>query len=1052
MMKKLLLTLCLLMTAVLATTAQQRRPIDSRHPLWLVHVDVWNQADPQKIINLIPDDIKPYVCMNLSLSCQYDTEKNVYKMPQNAVRTYKSWATVCQANNLWFTCQPASGGHTHIQDDDMATFEYFFKHYPNFLGWNYAEQFWGFDESGDKSSSTQASRLALFARLIPLSHRYGGMLTVSFCGNVWSHPLNPTGMMKRNADLWQACRDYPESIVWLYKYTTSSCFYNNESVTIGPFIAGLATNYGVRYDNCGYNGALTALLGEGHGKPYPVAAGIGTVMEQTAVNGGAIWDGPELIWTEDFKNLPNSTVDGWTTRNWERFPGFTAAWIDMFRKIIDGSLYIPTRSEVVDNTKIVVINNVNSGNDEQRYATWGSLYDGLYKQQDPMNKGNGQWMDNYCYFKKTGRYGTIPMVPELYDDLAKAIPVQVKKSNYTQRWSSETKKVADFNAQYGEMSKGDLFVSRYKNQIVAYTPYSYLNGKETAQGDMALNYNTCDSLKMTLGRLSSALVREEAGQIRFYLNNYRTDSTTLKTDRIVITGVSEQPSYELKKRAGARGGVTPTWDGDQGIYTIAVKHCGPVDLTINCQGTNERMTTEPLPTFALTEDLPVQPAEYHGELIIEAEDMDYKNIRQCTTSPYNTHPNVRGHAGNGFMDMGTNTTGALRYKWNAPDAGAYRVAVRYQSTAKGGNINVSANGAAQSLLCAKTEGNEWKKAVADVTLKAGQNELMLTNTSGLNMLIDQVIVTPADQAADLFAIELREADHGSLTANKSEAHEGDTVTLSVNADEGYALKELRVVSSVFYTQDLTLDFDPASETITFVMPDDNVTIQPKFADLSAAYHLDFSQVLSGTLPEGWRVKQENSEVHEYPNSYTSGARTFAGFGGYQGKGLYWRGECAEYGRQDAYPLELEAGDYKLVWAMAAWKEQPKYRAKIVDAVSGSTLATTATLTATPNANGSTTADLSAARGQELKFAVANAGRYVVSFANAEAPTAGMREFLLLECRVNKDLSSAGITTVSSDNSTIKHIYTTDGVARTRLHRGVNLIRRDDGSIQKLYVK
>ena len=70
--------------------AQQRRPIDSRHPAWLVHIDVWNKADPQKIIDLIPANVRPYVIMNLSLSCQYDKERNVYKMPQNAIRTYKS--------------------------------------------------------------------------------------------------------------------------------------------------------------------------------------------------------------------------------------------------------------------------------------------------------------------------------------------------------------------------------------------------------------------------------------------------------------------------------------------------------------------------------------------------------------------------------------------------------------------------------------------------------------------------------------------------------------------------------------------------------------------------------------------------------------------------------------------------------------------------------------------------------------------------------------------------------------------------------------------------
>ena len=142
--------------------AQSRRPIDNEHPLWMIHIDVWNAADPQKIIDLVPDDIKPWVCMNLSLSCQYDKENNVYKMPRSAVRTYKSWASVCQQNGLWFTCQPASGGRTHLQTTDLETFEYFFKRYPNFLGWNFAEQFWGFDDA-DMGSATQTALSVLSA-------------------------------------------------------------------------------------------------------------------------------------------------------------------------------------------------------------------------------------------------------------------------------------------------------------------------------------------------------------------------------------------------------------------------------------------------------------------------------------------------------------------------------------------------------------------------------------------------------------------------------------------------------------------------------------------------------------------------------------------------------------------------------------------------------------------------------------------------------------------------------------------------------------------------
>ena len=40
--KNIILMLLLLITAWKSGTAQQRRPIDSQHPLWLIHIDVWN--------------------------------------------------------------------------------------------------------------------------------------------------------------------------------------------------------------------------------------------------------------------------------------------------------------------------------------------------------------------------------------------------------------------------------------------------------------------------------------------------------------------------------------------------------------------------------------------------------------------------------------------------------------------------------------------------------------------------------------------------------------------------------------------------------------------------------------------------------------------------------------------------------------------------------------------------------------------------------------------------------------------------------------------------
>lgn len=1024
-------------------SAQERRPVDSKHPMWLVHVDVWNKADPQKIINLIPDDIKPYVVLNLSLSCQYDTEKNVYKMPQNAVKTYKSWGTVCQANGMWFTCQPASGGHTHIQDNDLETFEYFYKRFPNFLGWNYAEQFWGFDEPNDKSSSSQASRIELFSKLVPMAHKYGGFLTISFCGNIWSHPLNPVGMMKRNKNLLQACQQYPEAILWLYKYTTSSCFYNNESVTLSPFISGLAKNYGVRYDNCGWNGALDAILGDGHGKKYPVAAGIGTVMEQTAVNGGAVWDGPELIWTEDFQNLNNSTVSGYTRRNWGTFPGFRNAWIDMFRKIIDGTLYIPTREEVVENTKIVVINDMTSGNDEQKYAAWGDLYDGLYKQTDPFNRNNGQWMDNFCYFKKTGRYAAIPVAIGLYDDLAKAIPVQVKRSNYTSRWSTQTKKVTEFNKYYPEISTGDLYVSRRKNQLVTYTPYTYLNSKKTASATIPLQYNTCEALELTYGKLSSGLIREYADHIDFYLNNYRSDTTTVVLDKIVVKGATAEPTYTMQKRVEATATATSSWDAETGAFTVELKHNGPVDLTINCAGSATERSTDLSSSTALSEDLPKQPEDYYGEIIIEAEDMDYKNVKSCVTDPYGWYPNVRGHSGNGFMDMGTSTTAALRHELTVKHPGDYNISIRYTNASKKLTTLVNANGSRTAVQMEKTNTNEWKKVSVTATLKEGVNTLVITNTSGGGIYIDNVTYCPVDVPAEEFSITVRDAENGKAEADLSSAAEGTLVTLTATPDEGYALAGWTVVhGSVVINADNT-----------FTMPDDNVVLIPVFVDVTAVYTMDLTNVLAGTIPPGWRAVQEDNTVHDYPNSYTAGGRVMAGFTGYQGKGLYWRNDRAEYGKQTAYPLTLEAGSYKLTYTMAAWKETPKYKAQILNA-SDEVVAQSAVYSATPNANGNGAANLSAAKTYELPFSVATKGKYTIRFVDSSTG-GGYHEFLLLQCRINSVSDPDGIEELTpslADGNPVTGIYSLSGVHLNTFQPGVNLIRTADGKTRKIYVK
>lgn len=1049
-MKRILL--CLLLSLFgLGLKAQERRPIDQSHPLWLVHIDVWNSADPQKIIDLIPEDIKPYVCMNLSLSCGYDTKDNMYRMPRSAVRTYKSWASVCQHNGMWFTCQPASGGHTHIQDDDLETFEYFFKTYPNFLGWNYAEQFWGFDEPNDKSSSTQESRIALFAKLVEMSHNYGGFLTISFCGNIWSHGLNPLGMMKRNPDLLKACEAYPEAILWLYKYTTSSCWYNNESVTWGPFVAGLANNYGVRYDNCGWNGALGDYFGDEKSAPYPGAAGIGTIMEQCCVNGGAVWDGPELIWTEDFKNLNTTLVDGYLTRNWGTFPNFDAIWVDMFGKIIDGSMYIPTREEVVAKTKIAIINDVKSGNNEDLYAAWDNLYDGLYKQEDPFNRNNGYWMDNYLYLKKSGRYGTIPVMIQAHDAFAKQIPELVNKSTRKTRWATVDQKVQEFNKYYPEVSEGDLYVNRFRNQLVTYTPYSNVNGKRSASARIPLKYNTCETLELTYDVLSSGVIREYGDHIDFYLNNFRNDTTTVRTDIIKIEGLKGKPSYELKKHASYAAEVTEEYNEAEKSYTLHVSHLGPLDLTVTCSGNADRsgMTDEIPSNYAIS--TPKQPEPFKGPIIIEAEDMDYRNVGKVAL----THsgwwaPDYSEFSGMGFVELGTNKKATLRHNLKLKEAGEYDIYIRYCNTSADAELEVSVNGDVRTVNIPGAKKNDWKKVKVAASLNAGENTFIITNTSGVGPTIDQIIYTPQGMEKEKFLVTIRDVENGTVTADVEEASEGQKVTLTVKPDEGFALKELRIVNSVYYTMSKTIAINDSGE-ISFTMPEDNVTILPVFYDTTSIYKLDFTNVANGGIPEGWRCMQENNEVHQYPNSFSSGARTLKDFQGYQGKGLYWRNSRAEYGALNNYRLNLEPGDYKLTFAMAAWKESPKYSVIIRNADTNTDVAESEVFTTSVNVNGNTSADVSGEPEHEFTFSVPDKANYIIRFVD-KSTVGGYHEFLLLSCKLNHKAESGVDQITEGRNGVPAGIYTPQGLKISSMQSGLNIVIEDDGTVRKVIKK
>ena len=78
-----------------------RRPLNNESPMWIVHIDSWNYPDPEKIIDIVPEDVLPYVVFNLSLSINYSPTEHRWLMVQDGIECARSWMKVCADKGVW---------------------------------------------------------------------------------------------------------------------------------------------------------------------------------------------------------------------------------------------------------------------------------------------------------------------------------------------------------------------------------------------------------------------------------------------------------------------------------------------------------------------------------------------------------------------------------------------------------------------------------------------------------------------------------------------------------------------------------------------------------------------------------------------------------------------------------------------------------------------------------------------------------------------------------------------------------------------------------------
>lgn len=706
-----------------------RRPVSPNQPMWLIHIDVWNYPDPQEIIDLIPTDIRPFVVMNLSLSVSHNATTGQFTIVEYGKETLESWIRTCAENRMWAMIQPSSGAYSRLPDNDMTVYDYFFTTYPNLIGFNYAEQSWGYGDT-DPLTTTWDNRISHFTKLLELTDKYGGYLVVSWCGNKYTPNINPIAMVKRNAAFATACTKYTKNYILSEKYTFKTYQSDMESLCLGAYLSGYSGNYALRYDDSGWtdkDGTANA--------NFTMSTYATPFLEHAMLTGQTVVDGPELIWTHCFQEISAAqTTDGYTGRQWQTFPEFDNVSVDLFRKVLDGTVRIPTRQEVINRTKVVIVNNVSSGSIDDLYSSPTTLFEGLYRMD-----GDGNLDGNLSFFKKTGRYPTIPTVYTLADATANSFQSKINKTAYASVFPSIASKVADFNTIFPQEYTGDLYAGRHENGWVTYNPYKT---GQTASASIPFKYNTCDRMELTYSQYTAGVIKEYADHLTFYLSNFDDVlNPGLKTNIIKIYGSTSEPTYALTERANNQiSEVVKDWTG--GVLTLTIKHNGPIDISVNCAGTAAgRLTAYQTANIIV----PTSPSAFAGSRQYEAETFEHKNITGFVKNGANG--SLRNYTGQGYLQLGLSSSAAVRDYVTVLTSGQYALETRYVVTgADVGNFDLYVNGAkvATPIFTQTASLSDWAVKSIPINLNAGVNTIEFkANAAGAqSMYFDNFVITP----------------------------------------------------------------------------------------------------------------------------------------------------------------------------------------------------------------------------------------------------------------------------------------------------------------------
>jgi hypothetical protein len=228
--------------------------------------------------------------------------------------------------------------------------------------------------------------------------------------------------------------------------------------------------------------------------------------------------------------------------------------------------------------------------------------------------------------------------------------------------------------------------------------------------------------------------------LTFYLTNYDNYFTSLKTDTIKIYGSTVEPTYSFSDRASHQVS-TVSKDWTNGVYTVMVKHNGPLDLTVNCSGTATGRLTAYKPAAIVA---PKKPDVYTGPRQYEAENFNYKNISGNYTNAVGS--GIKNYTGQGFLKFGTNSSASIKDTVNVLKTGSYRLKIKYAASAGNVTLRMYVNGVAKSISFSPTATeNTWAYNTQTINLNSGNNVLIFSSIGGTTYInFDHIILERDD--------------------------------------------------------------------------------------------------------------------------------------------------------------------------------------------------------------------------------------------------------------------------------------------------------------------